>query len=443
MRWLRIALAASSLAAALPALGLSCPPRFYDEAEARTMFGPAKVVFVGTLLRTLKEKRFENWHSSDIGVFTIEQAFKGAPDRPQRVRINADTAPGLRYLVYAIEEKGELRADAACWPRAIPSPRNAGQIAYLETLPAPGSGGEVFLGGQGLLRKPLDGPVPDFALDFAGTGANFRLVTDKDGKARASGVPAGVYRIATAPPSGYRFDCNYGKSCDGLRVHDRGLDEFVVILLPLAVLKVEVRDAHGNLADLRAEFNLYDPCNGRLIGPFSNYWSYSLINARPFAAVERIVPGEYVLGLVLTTPRLDGNVHKVARQAVVFEHGAPNALAASHITVKPGDNVATFTLPPALKPVRTQLEFVDGGPDFRPGISLIVAGTKPYTEEAGYYFWKPSEHPDVSAFWSIPGQTWKIGGLFGSDAIEGGTYGKITVAPVRDGTIRLKVIKAF
>lgn len=267
---LRSALAAAALAAASQASGLSCVPRAYDQAEAMLMFGPAKMVFVGTLVEIAKDKREESWHSSAEGTFAVEQTFKGAPDRRQRVRVNSDTATGFRYLVYANEEKGELRADAACWPQAILFPHRVTQhLAYLETMPPPGSGGQVSVG---LMRLPFQGRVTNFPLELEGGGPKVGLVTDAKGSARQTGVPAGVYRLATTPPPGYRFEC-YAKSCDALAVHDRGLSLLDIRLVPLAVLKIELRDAAGKPVALRAEFNVYDAASGRLIGPLSHYWS--------------------------------------------------------------------------------------------------------------------------------------------------------------------------
>lgn len=55
--------------------------------EARLLFGPAKLVFIGKLISTTGEERFEGWHTSVDGVFTVERVFKGAAGVTQIVRI--------------------------------------------------------------------------------------------------------------------------------------------------------------------------------------------------------------------------------------------------------------------------------------------------------------------------------------------------------------------
>lgn len=109
--------------------------------------------------------------------------------------------------------------------------------------------------------------------------------------------------------------------------------------------------------------------------------------------------------------------------------------------MKPGDNVYTFNLPATLNPVRTQLDFEGQGKgQLYPNFGLIVALPEaPYTEVADYYFPGTGHTETSAAFWSLPGQWWTIG--VSNYEIEGGKYGKVTVAPTKDETIRLKLSK--
>jgi hypothetical protein len=438
MRYIaRLAVILVLMMSASGAHALSCVRQLYDETEAKRMFGPAKMVFIGTLREVGESSRREGWHNSVEALFSVEQVFKGEPQAEQRVRINSGNTIGQRYVVYANDQKGELRADEACWPHALQIGEGIrGHLDFLNGLAAPGSGGDIALHA---LREPFSRPLAGAMLEFEGPRSVLQLRTGEDGAANAVAIPAGVYRLLSKAPPGYRYECS-AKSCDEIEVHDRGFSSIALKLNPVATLGIDVRDSGGKRYDLRAEFNVYSASTGQLLGPFSPSVGYLYINDKPFAAVERIVPGEYVLSLVITETSFDGRLDVVKRRVEVFDNGAAGAEAARRVKVNPGENVYSFVLPDTLKPVRTLIALEGEMRDLNPlFLRLLISAGGKYTERANYYLYKPKGHPDEGAFWSLPGQSWQIG-AFGFNA-DGGRHGVATVSPTQDSTVKVRFTK--
>jgi hypothetical protein len=423
---------------ALGAQALSCAVQRYDETEAKRMFGPAKVVFIGTLREIAGERRTDGWHQRVDAVFTVERLFKGEPEIDRRVGINAGAVVGQRYLVYANEQEGELRADAACLPRALPmGDRIHAHLDFLNGLAAPGSGGDLVLNA---IREPFSMQLGGVSLEFEGQRGIVQLKTDAHGAAKAAALAAGPYRLRTVAPPGYRYECGL-KPCDDIEVHDRGFTNVTVVLTPEATLGIGIRDSQGRRYDLRAEFNVYSASTGVLLGQFSPGSAYWRINDKPFAAFERIVPGEYVFTLVITETRFDGLFHVKNRQVEVFDSGAANAQSARRVTVKPGENSYVFTLPDTLKPVRTQLVVEGDTQDLSSlSVSLLTGSSaSKHTEQASHYFYKSKGHPDHGAFWSLPGQSWQVSTYMFK--MENAQHGAVTVAPTQDAVMKVRLNK--
>jgi hypothetical protein len=166
------------------AFALSCGPIYHDQSQAKSWFGTSKLVFVGKLSGFVGKPRFEGWHESIQGIFAVEQTFKGAAEPQRIVRINANHTKDNRYVIYAIDDKGELRADAACHQRLVPMTAQEdvrAHLAYLTNLPKARNGGELSLSWGGLYRETDFKRRTGFQLDLVGKGQAVKLITDAKG----------------------------------------------------------------------------------------------------------------------------------------------------------------------------------------------------------------------------------------------------------------------
>ena len=438
---------------ATPAAATSCRRPEYDRDDGRRWFGTSERVFVGELVRT---SNMPAGHATDGdvpeaiavgsdppsvgGYFRVEESFKGTTD-PRPIRIGATLRKGHRYLVFARNEAGELRADGYCAPFALPLDgddplrgRARDLLAWLHALPAAGSGGEVHVD----LRDDRQNPVAA-ELRFENPGHAFSLRTDAEGRGRIDAVPDGSYRLVTVAPAGYRYGCI--PDCAALAVHDRGLDGYTLRKLPSATLHVRLVDAAGDTLALPAQFDLFRE-DGTRVGPLgTSSAAYEIGGDARDAERGYVVPGRYRLALVLPAFAVDGTVAKTMRVTRYFD-GGHTAAEAPVLDVREGEHVAQFRLPSNLQPIRVRLRFA--GDAFHPALRKIAlhrllgreAGA--YAEDALYDAGQLNDGPDGLSLRLVPGQALRYS-LPGYD-IDGERDARV-LTPAADAEIELLVRK--
>lgn len=423
------------------ALAMSCIAPSDKELDVKTRFGKAKFVFVGKLTGYQSKPRFDGWHESARAIFSVEESFKSSSPSQLVVRINYRQVLDKRYIVYAGEDKGELRADGPCSDQlfAIDDEENTkSHLRFLAERPAPGSGGGVSIDWEGRKFAGDGKPFAGITIELVGKSQTVRLVTDPSGRAKQDGLPEGTYRLTSLPPSGYRFACDV-RPCGTFYVHDRGHTALDVRLEPVSSLKVTLADAKGKPVRLRAEFRVFDATTGREIGPLSGSYSYLYARNSRFAADEQIVPGEYVIGLVIAQVEEPGKSCTPDRRSrVIFDGGTEDIQQVRALTVKSGDNFYTFRLPDSLKPIRTQLAF-SGAKDLDPSfVELELMGSDVCgNQSVRFAFERPRDNPDRLVFWSIPGQSWILS-VIGHN-IEGQRLRGMTISPKQDEVMKFKL----
>ncbi|MGD9584301.1 MAG: hypothetical protein AB7V26_11640 [Lysobacterales bacterium] len=223
-----------------------CRSLSMDREGAEYEVTVAEQVFVGRLLRVWEQPPPErptlcreerclspiiitsgSGPSPWLGTFRILRHYKGAPARKLTVRIQAGLQPRQRYLVYAYQQDGELVAAGGCEGRAFAVGADTEEhLAYLNSLPAPGSGGFVDLA----LLGANSAMQPGQTLVFAGAGGSFELITGDDYWTRSGAWPAGRYRLLSPAPDGYRYQCG-SDECDALMVQDRVVNWWLIQLV--------------------------------------------------------------------------------------------------------------------------------------------------------------------------------------------------------------------
>ncbi len=143
--------------------------------------------------------------------FSVDQAFRGVNGSQVAVLTGMGGGDceygfkiGEQYLVYAHRDgrKKEMLATSIC-TRTRPV-RNAGEdLEYIEGLSKASPGGLVF-GSVIKSNWPPEGPVPleGVKITIEGPGKSVTVMTDSDGKFRASSLPEGSYKVRVSPPEG-------------------------------------------------------------------------------------------------------------------------------------------------------------------------------------------------------------------------------------------------
>jgi len=442
-----------ALLVAAPAAATSCRRPAYDRDDGRRWFGASERVFVGELVGTrdmpaapapngaaLEAISVGGDAPSVGGYFRVEQSFKGAVD-PQPIRIAASLRKGRRYLVFAREEAGELRADGYCTRFVLPLDGDdplrdeaRGLLDALRALPVAGSGGELRVD----LRDERQEPVAA-ELGFASPTHVFSLHTDAQGHGQLDAVPDGSYRLVTTAPTGYRYGCV--PECAVLTVRDRGLDEYTLRKLPGATLHVRLVDVAGIALALPAQFDLFRE-DGTRSGPLgTSSASYEIGGDARDAERGYVVPGRYRLALVLPEFSVDGTLAKTTRVTRRFDGGRA-AADAPVLDVSEGDNIAQFHLPTDLQPIRVRLRFA--GDAFHPALRtvalhrLIGREAGAYAEDALFDVGQLGDGADGVSLRIVPGQALRYS-LPGYD-IDGEHDARV-LAPTADTEIELLVRK--
>ena len=348
-----------------------------------------------------------------VGEFALERYYKGEPTPRIQVRIDEGLEVGERYLVYAYRHNDELDASMFCSGSAFAHTAELQEhLSYLDTLPAAGTGGFVDL----RLSSPNGRSNLAQVLDFVGPKGNIRLRYDdvrgaNDFLSRSVALPAGQYRLLTAAEPGFRFRCGTtDSSCDELEVQDRAVAYWGINIEPLSLVRVDLRDAHGESTEVDAEFEFLDAANGKLVDfQRADRWS-----KEGQGIAGRLTPSRVVPVLILTPVNHLGKLDSTLGRQRIYSEGKSSWRLAQAFEIRPGDNLIEFRLPVERQPVTTRinLDVVDSPWQFAMG----SAGLKVWAENGSYIGTRDHSlscsHRGTGScsveFLGIPGQFWSL-----------------------------------
>ena len=175
-------------------------PPCRDYWEAAVVF-TGKVVGLSTILIEI-EPGNPNWKSQERLVrFSIEKIFKGSAGKEvelitgmYEISCGYPFKEGERYLVYAIpyaRDKNRLYSNICHRTRLLSQADE--DLAYFQSLPAPGSGGVLY----GRLKMANPDKVK---ITIKGQGKLIETRAGKDGNYRVSGLPPGQYIVTADLP---------------------------------------------------------------------------------------------------------------------------------------------------------------------------------------------------------------------------------------------------
>ena len=212
-------IAALALALPLPALATECVPGPLRETGdlVHAKWTESEVVFVGTL-RAIAPGADDN----GIGSFEPERMFKGERAARVEARVPRSLVVSERYVVFGRSPSDTLRTALPCGgvsdlPVRMDDAKAGPILAALDGLPAPGSGGVLYL-----RVYPLERDLEGTPVFLEGPGGRRVVALDRHGTVRVRNLPEGEYRIEFPRFAG-ALQCRWSPRCAPLRVPDRGL----------------------------------------------------------------------------------------------------------------------------------------------------------------------------------------------------------------------------
>lgn len=216
----------------------------------------AVAVFVGTV-KELSWAETENnigdrviKYRQPVFHFAIDQAYRGVSGSQVAVLTGQGGGDcgygfkvGQQYLVYAYrsKEKKDLLTTSIC-TRTRPIDNASEDLEYIRGLSKAVPGaliyGEVLRTDRASFRQL---PIADVEVKIEGQGKSLSVTTDRDGKFRASGLPAGSYQVRVSPPDGLS---SYTTESE-VKVEDRGCGQTFFHLEIDGRISGRVLDAEG------------------------------------------------------------------------------------------------------------------------------------------------------------------------------------------------------
>lgn len=204
----------------IPSVVYCCSCAYSTPAMA---FNDSKVVFIGKMTGGTEKNTVTDQggtHEIESGevTFEVEESFKGKPGKTVTVQIASMKGTscgtyGLRrgetYVVYAYAYKPDMLSSGVCTRTGTVSQAKE-DVAFLRSLPPGGSGGtitgRIWLDTRAIKfggSRPLGG----VSVSITGpTQKAISVVTDKEGKFEASGLPEGTYKVTPKFPRNYYSD---------------------------------------------------------------------------------------------------------------------------------------------------------------------------------------------------------------------------------------------
>jgi hypothetical protein len=357
----------------------SCVP----ERPVCEAFGSVSAVFVGKVVGSAQQKTELGADGTiatfDVGkiYFAVEEAFSGVQGQ-KSVTIHSGTGGGdcgywfvrgERYLVYAYGNPKDGLGTGIC-TRTRPVAHAVEDLEFLRRLPVKGTGvsirgtvgevGEPDEQNRGRKVKPLRGITVTITDK---DGKQTELVTDENGSYEIAGLKPGEYEIRAALPEYYYKD-DY--SIRKVKVYDRGCARQDFAAFPNGRISGRIIDANGNPVKT-AKIVLIKSDTEEPLSMGDEIASDYVRNEEGRFKLDRIPPGEYLLGLNITfSPDAEEPYPST------YYPGVRDRAQATRIKVGMGEKVTEYTLrlpPPARE---RKIEGVVMWPDGSPAIGAEV-----------------------------------------------------------------------
>lgn len=300
----------------------------------------ADVVFAGIVsaVEPIDHDAFDAPYQSVLVRFDVERGFVNAVPGSLEIvtgRGGGDCGysftTGGRYVVYASKTPSGRLSTGIC-SRTRPLDKAEGDIRYLTSMPATGTGGRVYGRVHESRRDPAEeravdyGPVDGVTISLRGATFVREVVTDTRGQYQIPNLPTGKVTVSVVPPVG--FDMRYLER--QLELRDlRACSEMDFTISQIGSVSGRVVDASGRpvagvaVEAVAAELAGFDP---------PAFQDPARTDNRGVFEFEELPPGTYVFGVNLTKqsgPRQSGKPQ--------FLPGTALAREATAIEVRPGD----------------------------------------------------------------------------------------------------------
>jgi hypothetical protein len=377
------------------------------------------VVFVGTVKSIATDEEAgsdQRLFGRRLVTLSLDRGIRGIKGSTVTVRTGQgggdcgfDFKEGQTYLVYASRHPDGWLSAGIC-SRTRPLSQAAEDLAFIDAMPASGSGGRV----SGTIKHwEIDpaaggqvehGPVPDVQVLVRGSRGTFSGMTDAAGKYSVAGIPVGAYEVEVLPPANFstrylqrKIEIKDARACrvEDFSLHLDGRIRGTLVDVTgktVAGIRIDVVPAAQPL-----QLSLVHPPN-----PVSD-------TAGRFELVD-IPPGQYLVGVGLR-PSMDAEIAFPS----TYYPGTSEVSAAKVIEVGAGTQVdlGVLNLPEALRThtLTGVVVMPDGTPVHKAHVALystrfLQGGMAVSTDELGRFRLRVHEGLSytIRAFFNVIGQ---------------------------------------
>lgn len=365
-------LAASSLLFLIPTSAHACSCAYTTPATA---YNDVAAVFIGKMISGTETNVINTGDGREISLesgevsFEVSKVYKGSIDKSITISIASHKGSScgtyglvrnVEYIVWAYSRdkgSGKLYTGVCTRTRSVGGSSAKEDLDYLNGLPPKGSGGSIS-GSVTLDTKEAEGGGSknlaniSVSIESIQTGKVDVVTTNKDGKFKLLGVPAGHYKVTPTVPKGYFIE----EPSDEVEVDDLGTATTGFEFQYNGHIAGTIKDRNGQAFDF-----------GSVWIDDERLWLYGYSSGKDGKyKIEGIPPGRYRL-FIEVKDAASGKEKKY------YYPGTYDVRMARWVSVGSGKTVqaADFVLPPEFR-----LRTITGrvfNPDGTPAVEAIVS----------------------------------------------------------------------
>jgi hypothetical protein len=345
--------------------------------QACQMAGAEDGVFLGKVVSVSSrpERQPPGYILRNHVTFEVVESFKGVAARTVEVVTGSGDGDcgygfqkGREYLVYASRNGATTLSTSIC-SRTAPAEQANSDLAYLRSLAKGGPSARVF--GFVTAFQPLLGvalrwtekaplPIANVPIRLESQGTSRQTTTDAAGGYVFDGLSAGEFTVSADMPNNLG-----GGEKRTFRLSEHGCSEQIFVAVERAQLSGRVLDDR-QLPLVTTQVSLVPTRGSPKAEVFSSY-TYQ----RGVFTIQRIPPGDYVLGVNISEPPREGR-HLSDPFPPTYFPGVTNRAEAKIIHVESGQQLSGFEL---RIPFRLKQRTITGRvtwPDGKPALGAYV-----------------------------------------------------------------------